>query len=83
MSMTKLETATGKEFETDYFAEHEPSQSIYFRILNAELNTVTEVFRNPEETAVLSYAGKEYSGFTTVDRIEQQSDAIKLRLCHG
>lgn len=78
--MDKVKTATGKEFDTDYMVEHEPTSSIYLRIVGEEFNAVKTVFSNPEETSELTYVGRTYDGFTRMDRIEQQSDAVKMRL---
>lgn len=77
--MTTLKTATGKEFDSDYFVQHEPSNSLYFAV-NTTFETAETVFSNPEETAKLEYVGRVYEGFTTLARIEQKTDSIKMRL---
>lgn len=78
--MTAFETATGKTFQTDYIVPHEPSHSLYIRILNSDFPTVASVFSDPEETTVLTYGGITFTGFTYLNSIEQEIDALKVRL---
>lgn len=79
--MVKITTATGKQFDTDYCVEHEPSNSLYLTILGEEIETVQTVFSDPVETARLEYVTNVYEGFTTLASIKQQTDSIKMRLC--
>ena len=48
--MTKIKTATGKEYDSDYFVEHAPSKSLYFRVVCASGEEVRKVFADSEET---------------------------------
>ena len=73
-------TATGKEFPSDYFVEHTPSKSIYFRVTETDLETATGVFSDPEETSMIDYGDNQYNGFTNLDFINDEGDAIKVRL---
>lgn len=73
-------TATGKEFESDYFVEHKPSKSVYFRIMDTDIETAKAVFEDEGETAVIKYGEQRYEGFTTLDFISDEGDAIKVRL---
>lgn len=81
--MTKIITATGKEFDTGFVAEHYESNSIYICISNAEEKTVETVFSDPTETAVLYYANSQIEGFTNLVSIEPIKNAVKVRLRHG
>lgn len=81
--MTAIITATGKVFNTDYFTEHRPSQTVYFRILGETEETITGVFGNEEETKRLVYNGKAYEGFTVLQKIKDEGGAMKVRLGHG
>ena len=73
-------TATGKEFPSDYFVEHSPSKSIYFRVKDTDLETAGRVFSDPEETVCIEYGSNRYEGFTNLDFISDEGDAIKVRL---
>lgn len=75
-------TATGKEFPSDYLVEHLPSHSLYFRV-ESDLETANKVFSDPEETKTLEYNGKQYDGFTNLDFISDEGDAIKVRLINN
>lgn len=76
-------TATGKEYPSDYFVEHRPSHSIYFRVQDVDLETAESVFSDQEETSVISYGETGYSGYTDLDFISDEGDGIKVRLIHG
>lgn len=78
--MMAFKTATGKEFQTDYFVPHEPSKSLYIRIIDSDINTVREIFTEPEETSLLTYNEREFTGYTQMMGIEQESEALKVRL---
>lgn len=73
-------TATGKEFPSDYFVEHSPSKSLYFRVIETDLETATRVFSDPEETESIEYGSSKYEDFTNLDFISDEGDAIKVRL---
>lgn len=72
-------TAKGKTFLSDYFVEHQPSNSIYFRI-KTDLETAQSVFGDPEETVVLTYKDRQFFSFTELDYAKDEGDAIKVRL---
>lgn len=73
-------TATGKEFPSDYFVEHRPSRSIYFRVQETDLDTARFVFSDVEETETIEYGEGQFDGFTDLDFIIDEGDAIKVRL---
>lgn len=76
-------TATGKEFPSDYFVEHQPSYSLYFRVQETSLETAQSVFSNPEETSRISYGKDCFEGFTNLDFVRDEGNGIKVRLIHG
>ena len=79
--MDKLTTATGKVFLTDYVVPYKGRPAMLFvRILDSDSQTVSEIFGNPEETARLEYAGIEYEGFTRLNRIFEEGNALKVVL---
>lgn len=78
--MNEITTATGKTFQSDYFVAHKPSKSLYFRIVGAEREEIVNVFSNAEETAVLTYKGKEYVGYTKLAEISDEEEAWKVRM---
>ena len=75
-------TATGKEYPSDYFVEHRPSRSVYFRVQDVDLETAESVFSDPEETEVIWYGETQFSGFTFLDFIADEGDGIKVRLIY-
>lgn len=82
--MTKIKTATGKEYDSDYFTEHKPSKSLYFRVVCASGEEVRNVFADSTETQTLEYNGKKYEGFTNLKYATDDGDDFwKLRLMHG
>ena len=56
--MEKLKTATGKEFDCDYFNPFPPVGQINLRVLNVDLATVATVFSNQNETVQLQCVSK-------------------------
>lgn len=80
--MDKLTTATGKEYASDYLVTIPKPQMMFVRILGENIDAVREVFQNPEETATLTYADREYTGFTVFDSIVDEGDALKVVLKH-
>lgn len=81
--MTKLKTATGKEFDTGYFVERTESKALYVRISNERKETVETVFSDPSETQTLFYNGNVFEGYTILGYVIDEGDAIKLRLKRG
>ena len=53
--MSKLETATGKTFDVDYFNPFTPAAQVNIRVLNSNLVEVATIFGNPAETVQLFY----------------------------
>ena len=78
--MEKLKTATGKEFDCDYFNPFPPVGQVNLRVLNADLATVATVFSNPTETVQL-WCGSQYaSQYTKLVAIVPEGNAIRVVL---
>ena len=81
--MTKIITATGKEFDAGLVAEHLESNSLYICISNADKETAEKVFSDPSETAVLYYSNGQIEGFTSLVSIDSINNGVKVKLRHG
>ena len=81
--MDKLITATGKEYASDYLVTIPKPQMMFVRIFDDDMDAVRETFQNPEKTATLTYANREYTGYTVFDSIVNEGDALKVVLKHG
>lgn len=78
--MEKLKTATGKEFDCDYFNPFPPVWQVNLRVLNTPLSTVATVFSNPNETVQL-WCGEQYAAnYTKLVAIVPESNAIRVVL---
>lgn len=78
--MEKLKTATGKEFESDYFNPCPPVGQVNLRILGASVSQVAAVFSSPAETVQL-YCGNQYIAyFTKLVAIVPEGDAVRVVL---
>ena len=82
--MDKLKTATGKEFDCDYFNPFPEAGQINIRVLGKPLVYVADVFSNKEETIQLYYGSKinvHYeSGYTKLIVIVPEGNAIRVVL---
>ena len=78
--MEKLKTATGKEFDCDYFNPFPPVGQTNLRVLNADLVTVATVFSDPNETALLSFGVTCAERYTKLVAIVPEVNAIRVVL---
>ena len=78
--MEKLVTATGKEFDCDYFNPFPPVGQTNLRVSNTDVVTVATVFANPEETVELICGIQTASQFTKLVAIVPEGDAIRVVL---
>lgn len=62
--MEKLRTATGKEFDCDYFNPFLPAAQVNAQVYNASLADVAKVFSDSSETAQLCFGGECLNGYT-------------------
>lgn len=78
--MEKVKTATGKQYDCDYFNPFPPAGQVNLRILNASLVEVATVFGNPAETVQLWYGSQYLAQHTKVIAIVPEGDAIRVVL---
>ena len=82
--MEKLKTATGKEFDCDYFNPFPEAGQINIRVLGKPLVYVATVFSDKEETIQLYYGsemnGQYESGYTKLISIVPEWNAIRVVL---
>lgn len=78
--MDILKTATGKEFDCDYFNPFPPVEQVNLRVLNTPLAIVATVFSNPSETAQL-WCDKQYAAqYTKLVAIVPEGNAVRVVL---
>lgn len=78
--MEKLTTATGKNFDCDYFNPSQATNQCNLRVLNESLVTVATVFGNPAETVQLWFEGEYAAQYTKLIAIAPEGDAIRVVL---
>lgn len=78
--MGKIKTATGKEFDCDYFNPFPPTRQCNLRVLNTPLATVATVFGNQIETVQLWCDGVYAAGYTRLVAIVPEGDAVRVVL---
>lgn len=78
--MEKLKTATGKEFDCDYFNPFPPVGQINLRVMNTPLTTVATVFGDPSETVQLWCDGQYAAQYTKLVAIVPEGNVIRVVL---
>lgn len=78
--MEKLRTATGKEFDCDYFNPFPPVGQINLRVLNTPLPTVATVFADPQETVQMWFEGQYAAQYTKLIAIVPENGAVRVVL---
>lgn len=78
--MEKLKTATGREFDCDYFNPFPPVGQVNLRVLNTSLATVVTVFSNPNDTVQLWFDGQYAAKYTKLVAIVPEGNAIRVVL---
>lgn len=78
--MEKVTTATGKQFDCDYFNPFPPAGQVNLRVLNVSLVEVASVFGNPAETVQMWYGNQYLSHHTKVIAIVPEVDAVRVVL---
>ena len=78
--MEKVTTATGKQFDCDYFNPFPPAGQVNIRIIGSSLVQVASVFGNPAETVQLFYESQYLAHHTKVVAIVPEGDAIRVVL---
>lgn len=78
--MTKVKTATGKEFECDYFNPCPQVGQLNLRVLSTPLAHVAAIFSDKSETAALTYENQYAAMYTKLVAIVPEMDAIRVVL---
>lgn len=78
--MDILKTATGKEFDCDYFNPFPPVGQVNLRVLNTPLAVVATVFSNPNETAQLWCDNQYAAQYTKLVAIVPEGNAVRVVL---
>lgn len=78
--MEKVKTATGKEFDCDYFNPFPPAGQVNIRLVNASMTDVAAVFSNPAETVQLRFEGQYLAYHTKLVAIVPEIGAIRVVL---
>lgn len=81
--MEKIITATGKQFDCDYFNPSEVIGQANLRVLNESIVNVATVFSSPNETVQLWYRSMYASSFTKLVAIVPEGNAIRVVLRKG
>ena len=79
-NMDKLKTATGKEFDCDYFNPFPQAGQINVRILGENLVRVVTIFSDTQETVQMWFGSQYASGYTKVIAIVPEGDAVRVVL---
>lgn len=78
--MDILKTATGREFDCDYFNPFPPVGQVNLRVLNTPLAIVATVFSNPNETAQLWCDNQYAAQYTKLVAIVPEGNAVRVVL---
>lgn len=78
--MEKVFTATGKQYDCDYFNPFPPAAQVNIRVMNTSLVEVASVFGNPEETVQLWGHQQYVANHTKLIAIVPEGDAIRVVL---
>lgn len=78
--MEKLITATGKQFDCDYFNPFAPAAQAHIRVLGVSLVEAASVFGNPAETVQLWFDEQYLAYHTRLIAIVPESDAVRVVL---
>lgn len=78
--MDKIRTATGKEFDCDFFSNIPDPPRAYLNIVNAPFETVASVFFNKEETVQLWCNNYYLSQYTRLVSIAPENGKVKVSL---
>ena len=81
--MEKLKTATGKEFNCDYFNPFPQEGQLNIRIVGESLATIATVFADPRETLQLWWDGQYAAQYTQILAIVPETGAVRVVLRKG
>ena len=78
--MSNVKTATGKEYECDYFNPAPTLGQINLRVLNESLATVVSVFSDARETIQMTWENQYAAQYTKLIAIVPEMDAVRVVL---
>lgn len=78
--MEKVKTATGKQFDCDYFNPSQQTRQCNIQIYNQPIGSIATVFSNPMETVQLWCGGNYASGYTRLVAIVPEGNAVRVVL---
>lgn len=78
--MDEIKTASGKSYRSDLCAQVPGMGLMYIRVVGVPLAEAAGVFGNPAETVTLYYNGVYISGYTKLDALIPEGDAIRVAL---
>lgn len=81
--MEKLKTATGKEFDCDYFNPFPQEGQLNIRIVGESLATIATVFADHRETLQLWWEGQYAAQYTQILAIVPETGAVRIVLRKG
>lgn len=78
--MDKVKTATGKEFDCDFFSSIPEPPRLYLNIVNTTFSRVAEVFFNSAETVQLWCGQYYFAQFTRLVSISPDNGSVQVAL---
>lgn len=78
--MDRIKTASGRIYHSDLCAQVPGMGLLYLRVLGVPLATVASVFGNPAETERIYYNDLYFSGYTRLDALIPEGDAVRIAL---
>lgn len=78
--MDILKTATGKAFDCDFLVSIPAPERLYIRVKNSDVDTLSQIFGDANETASLVYAGDTIVDFTKLVGIIPETNEIQIVL---
>lgn len=78
--MEKLKTATGKEFDCDYFNPAPSLGQTNVRVLNTSIAEVAQIFSDPKETVQLWCEGMYAAQYTRLVAIVPEGNTVRVVL---
>lgn len=78
--MEKLKTATGKQYDCDYFNPFPPAGQVNIRVLGISLVEAATVFSNAAETVQMWWGNQYLAHHTKVVAIVPEAGAVRIVL---
>lgn len=78
--MEKVKTATGKQFDCDYFNPSVPLRKVHIQVYNVPLHEVAMVFNDPSETAQLCYIDQCLNNYTRLIALRPEGSGVRIVL---